>query len=151
MAHLVNGYTFDSPPTAAEVEFFQYCNYDYVEKNPEYVDDTYIIKLLDKEIAITTANTVSNATLIRVINTGDAGILNITYSNGVVYANATITNNEIAYIEKISTDMVVGANMKAVPIEFNYIKTFISYVGVYFNANGALSSPYVANNEVEQY
>lgn len=68
MANLVNGYTFDAPPTAAEVEIFEYFKYDYVEKTPGY--------------------------------------------NG---------NN------------------------------FISYTGIYYNANGTLSGIYVANNQVTQY
>jgi hypothetical protein len=79
-----------------------------------------VVKLLGAEIAITTANTVGNATAIRVINTGAAASMNVAYSNGVVYANATITNTEIAYIQKSSTDTVIGANMKAAPIAFTY-------------------------------
>lgn len=42
MANPVNsGYTFDAPPTAAEIEKFEYFSYDYVEKNPGYDDLTY--------------------------------------------------------------------------------------------------------------
>lgn len=68
MANLVNGYTFDSPPTAAEVEIFEYASYDYFDSNPGY-----------------------------------------------------LSNN------------------------------FVSYVGLYYNANGAQSAIYVANNSVTQY
>lgn len=42
MANLVNGYTFDSVPTAAEVEMFEYVSYDYVEKTPGYDSNNYI-------------------------------------------------------------------------------------------------------------
>jgi len=79
-----------------------------------------VVKLLGAEISIASANTVANATAMRIINTGAAAVLNVAYSNGVVYANATITNTEIAYIQKNSSDTVVGANMKAAPIAFTY-------------------------------
>lgn len=68
MANLVNGYTFDSVPTPAEVEIFEYASYNYFDMNPGY--DT---------------------------------------------------------------------------------NTFVSYVGLYYNSNGAQSAIYVANNSVTQY
>lgn len=69
MANTINGgFTFDSPPSAAEVEAFEYAEYDYFENNPGYVNGTYV-----------------------------------------------------------------------------------SFVGVYFNANGTMSGIYVANSSVEQY
>jgi hypothetical protein len=42
MANLVNGYTFDSPPTAAEVEMFEYFTYGYIEKTPGYDTNNFI-------------------------------------------------------------------------------------------------------------
>lgn len=63
-----DGFTFDSAPTAAEVEKFEYVAYDYFDDTPGYVGASYV-----------------------------------------------------------------------------------SYVGVYFNANGTMSGIYVANSSVEQY
>jgi hypothetical protein len=79
-----------------------------------------IIKLLGAEIAIGTANTVANANLLRVINTGATATMNVAYSNGVVYANVTVTNTESIIIQKAITDTVIGANMKAAPIAYRY-------------------------------
>ncbi len=42
MANLVNGYTFDSPPTDAETEFFEYSVRDYFEKTPGYEGSSYV-------------------------------------------------------------------------------------------------------------
>lgn len=80
---------------------------------------THVLKLLGAEIDInTTANTCGNNTLVRVVNTGAAATINVAYSNGVVYANTTVTNTQPVYIEKAFTDTVVGANMKATPIAY---------------------------------
>lgn len=69
MANTVGiGYTFDAPPTTAEVERFEYAEYDYFADTPGYIENKYV-----------------------------------------------------------------------------------SYVGVYFNANGTMSGIYVANSSVEQY
>ena len=69
MANLVGGgFTFDSPPSAAEVEIFEYAAYDYFASTPGYIAGDYV-----------------------------------------------------------------------------------SYVGVYFNANGVKSSVFVANSSTEQY
>lgn len=43
MANPVNGgFTFDSPPSKAEVERFEYANYDYFADTPGYVDGNYV-------------------------------------------------------------------------------------------------------------
>ena len=42
MANLVNGYTFDSAPTDAETEFFEYSVRDYFEKTPGYEGNSYV-------------------------------------------------------------------------------------------------------------
>lgn len=74
-----------------------------------------IIKVLGPEISIASANTVSNATLIRVINTGATATLNV----GSV-GNVSITNTESVIVQKAATDTVTGANMKAAPIAYRY-------------------------------
>lgn len=74
-----------------------------------------IIKVLGPEISIASANTVSNATLIRVINTGATATLNV----GSV-GNVSVTNTESIIVEKPATTTVTGANMRATPIAYRY-------------------------------
>jgi hypothetical protein len=77
-----------------------------------------VIKVLGAEVSIATANSVSNATLVRVINTGASAVLNIAYANTTVYANVTVANTETVAIQKSSTDLLTGANMRGAPIAF---------------------------------
>lgn len=72
-----------------------------------------IIKVLGPEIAIDTANTVSDASLVRVINTGATATLNV----GSV-GNVTVSNVESIIVEKLPTDTLAGANMIATPIAY---------------------------------
>jgi hypothetical protein len=74
-----------------------------------------IFKVLGPEVSIGTANTVSNSTLVRVVNIDATAVLNI--GN---YANVTVTNTESVIIEKSSTDTLTGANMLAAPIAYRY-------------------------------
>lgn len=76
------------------------------------------LKLKGTEVAITAANDVSSATTIRIVNTGAADVLNVSYANGVVYANTTVSNTESIVLTKGPTDKVSGANMKAAPVEY---------------------------------
>ena len=76
-----------------------------------------ILKVLGAEISIASANTVANASLVRVINTGAAAVLNIANAGGV-YANLTVTNTEPLIIQKSTSDTLTGANMRAAPIAF---------------------------------
>ncbi len=78
-----------------------------------------ILKVLGPEINInTTANDISNAVLVRIINTGAAGVANIAYANGTVYANLTISNTQYVVVEKSPTDLLKGANMLAIPVAY---------------------------------
>jgi len=80
---------------------------------------TQVLKLLGAEIDIgSTANACGNNTLVRIVNLGAASVVNVAYSNGVVYANTTVTNTCPVYIEKGYTDTVVGSGMKATPIAY---------------------------------
>lgn len=76
------------------------------------------VKLKGAEISISAANTVGNATAIRIINTGTRTFCNVAYSNGSVYANVTVSNTESVVVVKSSTDTVIGANMLAAPVEY---------------------------------
>jgi hypothetical protein len=76
------------------------------------------VKLKGAEVSIASANNVDQATTIRVINTGSAAVVNLAYANGVVYANTTVLGSEAVVLSKGPTDTVVGANMKAAPVEY---------------------------------
>lgn len=73
-----------------------------------------IIKVLGPEISISTANTVGNATLVRVLNTGATAVLNVGTTG-----NVTVTNTNAIIVEKRPTDTLTGSNMLAVPIAYN--------------------------------
>ena len=77
-------------------------------------------RILGPEISIATANSVSNAKVVRVINTGAAAVMNVAYANGDVYGNCTVTNTNVVIIQKAISDLVVGANMLATPITRPY-------------------------------
>lgn len=81
-----------------------------------------ILKLLGSEIGISTANNFGNtANLVRIVNTGAAAVCNVSYANGLVYANVTIGNTESVIIEKNITDLLQGSSsMKAVPVAYRY-------------------------------
>lgn len=81
-------------------------------------------KLVGTEVAITTNTQVSNATLIRVLNTGATGVINVYSANSAnlaqistLYGNVTIANTHDVVIAKISTDFVQGpSGLLVVPI-----------------------------------
>lgn len=74
-----------------------------------------IIRVVGPEVSIASANTVANATLVRVINTGALAVLNV----GSV-GNVSISNTESVVIEKAATDTLTGANMRAAPVAYKY-------------------------------
>lgn len=62
------------------------------------------------EVALTSANTVSNATLIRVVNTGSVTFLLNFANTTTVYANITLLANSVTFVQKGSTDTVNSSN-----------------------------------------
>jgi len=81
-----------------------------------------ILKVLGAEVVINVVTSFSNsANLVRVINLGVANVVNVAYSNGVVYANLTLSNTESIIIEKGLTDKIQGSDdMLAVPVAYRY-------------------------------
>ena len=61
------------------------------------------------EVALTTANTVSNATLMRVINTGTGTALLNLANTTAIYANITLLANSVTFVAKAATDTANGA------------------------------------------
>jgi hypothetical protein len=81
-----------------------------------------IFKLLGQEIDIgTTANNVNSSNLVRVVNTGGSNtVLLQKYSNGTTYASASLVGGTEVVIEKQSSDLLIGNNMKATPVAYRY-------------------------------
>lgn len=78
-----------------------------------------ITKLLGPEIDIgTTANTIANSTLVRVVNGNAPGTLTVQFTNGAVYGTMTMPANCIEIVQKKPTHMVIGTGMKATPIAY---------------------------------
>jgi hypothetical protein len=78
-------------------------------------------RILGPEISIASANSVSNAKVVRVINTGQHDtVMNVAHANGTVYGNCTVTRDCVVMIQKATGDLVVGDNMKATPITRPY-------------------------------
>jgi hypothetical protein len=77
-----------------------------------------ILRVLGPEVSIASANTVGNAPLARVVNTGATALLTISHANGVSYATATVLGSTSVVIQKATTDRLAGANMVAAPIAY---------------------------------
>lgn len=75
------------------------------------------IKIKGPEISIATANTVDDATIVRVI-ASSTGVLNFAYANGTVYANTTVLATESLVVVKGETDTLAGTGMKGTPVEY---------------------------------
>ena len=79
-----------------------------------------VVKPLGPEVNLASNNIVSNITgqgiLLKVINTGDTGVLHFAYANGTEYANMTVTNTESVLVWKSTTDTLQGVDMFAVPV-----------------------------------
>jgi len=76
-----------------------------------------IYKLLGNEISISSANTVVNSNLVRVICT-TSSVITFAYANGTAYANTTMATSEVAIFQKNTTDTIAGSNMRATPIAY---------------------------------
>lgn len=79
-----------------------------------------IIKVLGPEISLASQNSVNSATLVRIFNTGATATCNVAYANSTVYGNVSISNTESVVLQKTASDLLAGANMKAVPIAYKY-------------------------------
>lgn len=80
-----------------------------------------IYKFSNTEIVITTANTVYDNPLVRLVNPTTA-VVNVTVSTNVstnLYSFSILSNSEIV-IEKGSTNRVQGAGVFASPIAYRY-------------------------------
>ena len=79
-----------------------------------------IVKILSSEIALSTANTVSSASVVRVYN-NTAGAALITRANGgTTVGTITVGAGEVVYLQKTSSDTFASnAAVRAVSVSFN--------------------------------
>ena len=77
-----------------------------------------LIRVKNAEIAIGSANTVYDSTIVRVVNSGTAAVLNFAYANGEVYANTTVVSGEAVVVVKAPTDTLAGSGLKATPVDY---------------------------------
>lgn len=78
----------------------------------------YIIKPLAEEIEVTTANTVSNSSLVRVFATSTTKVT-LRNSSNVVLSSITVIGGEVIVLSKTPTDTLTSAlPVLCVPIAF---------------------------------
>ena len=70
------------------------------------------------EVSLSTANTVYNAKLARVINANNSLTVLAIANSTTTYANVTLAPYEVLTVEKPVTDTLSGVNLKAVQIAY---------------------------------
>jgi hypothetical protein len=78
------------------------------------------LKVLAAETTLTSATNVSSATVVRVLNTGAVAVVTRKDSGGTTIGSFSMAANEVAYVEKLSTDTLEGgAAFKAVKVAYS--------------------------------
>lgn len=78
-----------------------------------------MVKIIASEIALTTANTVSNASVVRINNNSGSAVL-ITRANGGTLGTVTLASGEVIYLQKAPSDTLASnAAVRAVSVSFN--------------------------------
>lgn len=80
-----------------------------------------IIKLMDSEIALSTANTVSNGRLVRVLETGVGNaLITVKDSGGTTLGTVTMLQGTELAIEKKPTDTLTSNSATTVAVSIGY-------------------------------
>lgn len=78
-----------------------------------------MVKIIASEIALTTANTVSNASVVR-INNNSGGAVLITRANSGTLGTVTLASGEVIYLQKSPSDTLASNTaVRAVSVSFN--------------------------------
>jgi hypothetical protein len=78
-----------------------------------------MVKIIASEIALTTANTVSNASVVRINNNSGAAVL-ITRANAGTLGTITLATGEIIYLQKAPSETLASnVAVRAVSVSFN--------------------------------
>ena len=79
-----------------------------------------IVKLLGSEIALSTANTVGTASVVRIYNNTAGAVLITRAASGSTVGTLTMGAGEIIYLQKASSDTLASnAAVRAVSVAFN--------------------------------
>ena len=78
-----------------------------------------MVKVIASEIALTTANTVSNASVVR-INNNSGGAVLVTRANAGTLGTITLAAGEVIYLQKAPTETLASnVAVRAVSVSFN--------------------------------
>jgi hypothetical protein len=80
-----------------------------------------LVKIIGNEIALSTANTIGNASVVRILN-NSAGPVLITRKNSATTTLGTVTlaSNELIYLQKTSDDTLTSNTaVRAVSVAYN--------------------------------
>lgn len=79
-----------------------------------------LVKIVTSEIALTTANTVSSASAVRILNNSGGLALITRTQNGNVVGTITLASGEVIYLHKTTTDTLTSnVAVRAVAVAFN--------------------------------
>lgn len=79
-----------------------------------------MVKVVASEIALTTANTVSNASLVRIFNGSGGQALITRAENGNTLGTVTLVSGEVIYLQKYPTETLASnVSVRAVSVAFN--------------------------------
>lgn len=79
-----------------------------------------IVKVLGSEIALSTANTVGTASVVRVYNNTAGAVLVTRANTGGTVGTLTMGAGEIVYLQKVSSDtLAANIAVRAVSVSFN--------------------------------
>lgn len=77
------------------------------------------VKLVASEIALSTANTIGLATVVRICNNSGGTVLITRANGGGTIGTATLLNGDTEYFEKIATDtFAANAAVRAVAVAY---------------------------------
>lgn len=78
-----------------------------------------ILKITNTEISISTANTVYNSKLVRLVNPTNANVIVTIVTNATANLGSfTIRGNSEIWLEKANTSQLVGTGILAVPVVY---------------------------------
>ena len=80
-----------------------------------------MVKIIGSEIALSTANTVGNASVVRILNNSGGSVL-ITRkdSSATTLSTVTLASNELIYLQKTSDDTLTSNTaVRAVSVAYN--------------------------------
>lgn len=79
-----------------------------------------MVKLMGQEIALSTANTVGSASVVRLFNNSGGAVLITRANGGGTIGTATIASGEVIYLQKVASDTIASnVAVRAASVAFN--------------------------------